>query len=212
MPDFRISVVGLNIEGHAMHRSKRFLTSAAMAALFALPALPVFSAGEDTSAGGSIVAGTWEHHHATFTYWGVTARYSCDGLEDNVRALLLHLGARNDAKVNARGCPHGPSVPGRNGIVEVDFYSLTPSADANAANVVQAHWTPVAVSPTHPYFMAHGDCELVDELKDIISKNFSFRDLKYRTDCVPYQVNIDDFSIKADALKALPAPVAAARQ
>jgi hypothetical protein len=30
--------------------------------------------------------------------------------------------------------------------------------------------------------------------------------VNYRTDCVPYQLNIDDFSIKAQALKALPAP------
>ncbi len=61
------------------------------------------------------------------------------------------------------------------------------------------------MSPTHPYFMAGGDCELVHEMKDIISKNFSLRDLNYRTDCVPHQVNIDGFGIKAQALKALPA-------
>jgi len=194
-----------------MQYSKRILTSAAMVGLLALPALPVLSAGDDTSAGGSVVAGTWEHHQARFSYFGITTLYSCDGLEDNTRALLVHLGARHDAKVMALGCPHGSSVPGRNAIVDVDFYSLSPSADANAANTVQAQWTPVQVTPTHPYFMGRGDCELVDELKDLIKKNLSLRDLDYRTDCVPHQVVLDSFSVKAQALKPLPAAVAAAR-
>jgi hypothetical protein len=60
--------------------------------------------------------------------------------------------------------------------------------------------------------MSHGDCELIDEMKDLISKNFSLREMDYRTDCVPHQINIDDFSIKAQALKELPAPVAKAAQ
>ena len=59
--------------------------------------------------------------------------------------------------------------------------------------------------------MGRGDCELVGELKDLISKNFSLRDLNYRTDCVPHQLTLDDFSVKAQALKPLPAAVAAAR-
>jgi hypothetical protein len=192
-----------------MQRSKRIGTLAAMAAFLAFLALPLISAADDSAAGPAI-AGTWVHRHANFTYCGVTALYSCDGLEDNIRALLVHLGARKaDAKVNARGCPHGPSVPGHNAIVELDFYSLAPGADANAANTVQAHWAPVVVNTTHPYFMGRGDCELVEELKDILSKNFSFRDLNYRTDCVPYQEYPDPFSIKAEALKPLPAAVAA---
>ena len=183
-----------------------------MAGLLALPARPVLSAGDDTPAGGPVVAGTWVHHQTRFSYFGITTLYSCDGLEDNTRALLVHLGARKeDAKVSALGCPHGSSVPGRNAIVDVDFYSLSPSADANAANTVQAQWTPVQVSPTHPYFMDRGDCELVGELKDLISKNFSLRDLNYRTDCVPHQLTLDDFSVKAQALMPLPAAVAAAR-
>ena len=153
------------------------------------------------------------HRHANFTYWGVTALYSCDGLEENIRSLLVHLGARkDDVKVNARGCPRGPSVPSHTSIIELDFYSLAPSTDANAANAVQARWDPVLVNTTHPYFMGRGDCELVQELKDILSKNFSFRDLNYRTDCVPHEVSINDFSVKGEVLKPLPAAVASARE
>jgi len=188
-----------------MQRSKSF--SACLAALVALAA--IFSgtgswAAAPAEASGQVVTGAWQHHHVNFTYYGITALYSCDSLENNVRALLLHLGARKDAKVMARGCPHGYSVPGHNALVDVDFYALSPSSDAN--DTVQAQWMPVLVNSTHPSFMGRGDCELIDQMKDLISKNFSLREVSYRTDCVPHQVSIDGFTIKAQALKELPAP------
>jgi hypothetical protein len=198
------------LEEYAMQCSKRILISAAMTGLLALAALPVVNAADDKSASGPIVAGTWEHHKASFSYYGITSLYSCSGLETNISALLRHLGARKDLTVHAYGCPRGYDSPGRNAIVDVEFYSLSPSADANAVNTVQARWTPVEVSANRPYFIGHGDCELIDEMKDILSKNFSLRDLNYRADCVPHEVNINDFSVKAEVLKPLPTPVASA--
>jgi hypothetical protein len=194
-----------------MQRSKRILTSSVVGGLLALAALPVASA-KDEPAGGPVVAGTWEHRHASFHYDGITSLYSCAGLESNIRALLQHLGARKDLTVRAYACPGGYNAPGRSAIVDVDFYSLAPGADANAANSVQARWTPVTVSANYPSSIGRGDCELIHEMKDILSKNFSLRDLNYRTDCMPGQVNINDFSIKAETLKPLPATVASAAQ
>jgi hypothetical protein len=191
-----------------MQRSKRIWTAAAIATFCALSALRVVSA-ENKTAGGPIVAGTWVHHHANFSYFGITALYSCSGLETNIRQLLQHLGARKDITVRAAGCPYGYDVPSRTAIIDVDFYSLSPSVDANAADAVQARWAPVRVSPNHPYFIGDGDCELIDELKDILSKNFSLRDLDYRTDCVPRQLTINGFSVKAEALMPVPIAVAA---
>jgi hypothetical protein len=191
-----------------MQRSKSFSASLAVA----LVALAAISSGTacwgaaPAEASGPIVTGEWQHHHVNFSYYGITTLYSCDGLEETVRSLLLHLGARKDAKVSAQGCPNGPSVPGRNAIVDVDFYTLSPSSDAN--DTVQAQWMPVLVNATHPSFMGHGDCELIAEMKDLISKNFSLREVSYRTDCVPHEVNIDDFTVKAQALKELQAPKA----
>jgi hypothetical protein len=194
-----------------MQRSKR-ISSSSMGSRFwkgMIVALIATCAGAgtgvaaDSGAPQGQVTATWQHHHASFTYYGITALYSCDGLEDNIRALLLHFGARKDLKVSARGCPHGPSVPGPNAIIETDFYSPSPSTDSNAADTVPARWTPVEVSPTHPYFMGRGDCELIGEMKDLITKNFTLRDLSYRADCTPHEVNINDFTVKAQALKAV---------
>ena len=195
-----------------MQRSKQILTSAVVSGLLALAALPVANATNDGPAGGPVVAGTWEHRHASFHYDGITSLYSCAGLESNVRALLQHLGARKDLTVRAYGCLGGYNQPGRTAIVDVDFYSLAPSADAGAANSVQARWTPVTVRANHPNSIRDGDCELIHEMKDILSKNFSLRDLNYRTDCRPGEVNINDFSVKAEILKPLPATVASAAQ
>jgi hypothetical protein len=195
-----------------MRHSKQIWTRAAVAAFLVMAALPAVSATGDSPASGSAVAGTWQHRHAKFTYYGITSLYSCSGLETNISQLLRHLGARKDAKVRAIGCPRGYDTPGRNALVELDFYSLAPSTDANGADTVQARWTPVQVTANRPYFIEHGDCELMDEIKDVLTKNFSFRDLKYRTDCVPHQVNINDFSVNAEVLKPLPATVASAKQ
>jgi hypothetical protein len=193
-----------------MQCSKRILISAAINGLLALAALPATVAAADSSSGAPVVSGTWQHHKASFNYYGITSLYSCSGLETNVRSLLQHLGARKDLTVRAYGCPGGYDTPGRNAIVDLDFYSLAPSADANGADTVQARWTPVEVRANHPFFVGHGDCELIDEMKDILSKNFSLRDLNYRTDCVPHGVNINDFSVKAEVLKPLSTPVASA--
>jgi hypothetical protein len=185
-----------------MQRSKRILISAALTVLVGLAALPVVNAA-DEGAAGPVVAGTWEHHKANFTYFGITSLYSCNGLESNIRQLLQHLGARKDLTVRAYGCPYGFDTPGRSAVVDLDFYSLSPSTDANAADTVQARWTPVQVSANRPYFIGHGDCELITEMKDILSKSFSLRDLNYRTNCVPHEVNVNDFSVKGEILKPL---------
>ena len=185
-----------------MQRSKRILISAALTGLVGLAALPVVYAA-DEGAAGPVVAGTWEHHKANFTYFGITSLYSCNGLESNIRQLLQHLGARKDLTVRAYGCPYGFDTPGRSAVVDLDFYSLSPSTDANAADTVQARWTTVQVSANRPYFIGHGDCELITEMKDILSKSFSLRDLNYRTNCVPHEVNVNDFSVKGEILKPL---------
>jgi hypothetical protein len=195
-----------------MQRNKRSISALlGVITAFALTGIAVTAFAADSPGGGPVIASSWQHHKAGFTYYGLTALYSCDGLENNIRSLLLHLGARKDVTVSAQGCPNGPSVPGRNALVTADFWTLSPSETSNTPQTVQARWAPVAVSATHPYFMDHGDCELIEQMKDLISKNFSLRDLTYRTNCVPHEVVIDDFSIKAQALKAVPELTGAAK-
>jgi hypothetical protein len=162
----------------------------------------------DTPA-ADIITGAWQHHHASFNYIGFTSLYTCDGLEGQVRQILLHLGARHDTKVTARGCPGPYNTPSHIASVVADFYTLAPATDVAEAGTVQARWAPVEVTPQRPFFMSDGDCELIQEMKDLITQNFSLRDVEYRTSCVPHRQTLVGFTVKGESLRALP-PTASA--
>jgi hypothetical protein len=166
---------------------------------------PANSAAVDTPAtpAADLVTSSWQHHQVTFNYFGITSLYTCDGLEDQVRQILLHLGARNDAKVYASGCPGPYIAPSRTAWVKADFYTLTPAADAVGSGTVKASWTAVEVTPRRPAFMGDGDCELIQAMKDLIIKNFTLRNVEYRTSCVPHEVSLDTYAVKGQALKTL---------
>jgi hypothetical protein len=163
-------------------------------------------AGAETPPGSNaaVVAGSWQHHTVKVSYYGITSLYTCSGLEDHVKDILVHFGARKDAKVRASGCARGPDAPSHNAWIDADFYTLTPATDATAPDTVQAYWASREIGPRRPYFMDDGDCELVDQMKDTISKSFALKDLKYETDCVPHQIMINGYHVKADALIAVP--------
>jgi hypothetical protein len=166
---------------------------------------PSNSAAADSPAvpPADIVNGSWQHHQVTFNYFGITSLYTCDGLEDQVRQILLHLGARNDAKVYASGCPGPYNAPSRTAWVKADFYTLVPATDGAGSGTVKANWTAVEVTPRRPTYMGDGDCELVQAMKDLIMKNFSLRNVEYRTSCVPHEVSLDAYAVKGQALKAV---------
>lgn len=177
-------------------------------ALAALCILPVSSPAAEAVAAppNEVVTGAWQHHEVTFSYTGFTSLYTCSGLEDHVRQILLHLGARKDLKVSAYGCPGWDNVPSRTAWVRTDFYTLAPAPDAAGSDAVRAHWTPLVVTPLRPSFMGDGDCELVDQMKDLVTKNFSLRDVQYRTSCVPNELHLDSYAVKGQALRAVPTP------
>jgi hypothetical protein len=156
------------------------------------------------SAPTDVVSGAWQHHKVTFDYYGFTSLFTCDGLDDQVRQILLHLGARRDAKVRASGCPGPYNTPSHNAWVDADFYTLAPAAAAKGSDTVKARWTSLEVTPRRPEFMGDGDCELIQEMKDLITKNFTLRDVEYRANCVPHELWMDSYAIKGQTLKAVP--------
>jgi hypothetical protein len=157
-------------------------------------------------AAADVVAAVWQHHKMTVNYFGVTAAYSCDALEQHVRDILLHFGARKDVKVDANGCARGPEVPSHDAWIQTDFYTLAPAESAAAKDTVKAHWAAREVTPHRPSFMGDGDCELIEQVKDLISKSFALRELQYRSECVPHEIVVDGFAVKAQALIATDQP------
>ena len=70
---------------------------------------------------------------------------------------------------------------------------------------------PVELTPQRPFFMGEGDCELMQGMKDLMTKNFSLRDLRYRTDCFPNAPTPDSFAINGQTLTAAPQKPAVGR-
>lgn len=186
-----------------MRRISRFLKWGGTMTATWLLAMSVRSVAADPVP--EAVAGTWQHHQDTFYYYGLTALFSCTSIEDHVKQILLYLGARKDAYVSANGCPGGFDTPGHSANVHADFYTLAPAEAAGAPGTIKAQWMPVEMTPKHPFFIGDGDCELIKSMQDFLPKNFSLRDVRFTTDCVPYELTPNGFSVKAAVLKALPA-------
>ena len=153
------------------------------------------------SAADDTVAVEWQHRHASFNYFGVTVLYSCDGLEGQVRRILVYLGARSDLKVTA-GCARGPDELVHDAWVDLDF-SVPVPANTAAAGALRARWTHLELSPEHPNFMSRGDCELMQTMKDMVTKNFSTQGLDYKTSCFPGELTFDGFAVKGELLETV---------
>jgi len=145
----------------------------------------------------------WTHRELWFVYLGVTTHYSCDGLRDKVRVVLLDLGARKeDLQVVESACGVSPGRPDPFPGVRIKMSVLTPADTATAGQEsVQAHWQPVALKvDDYHYTNDSGQCELVEQVRDKILPLFTTRNLDYRSDCVPHQASPTGPSLKLEAL------------
>jgi len=174
----------------------RHWSAAAVAALSAF-------AGQANAAPPEQQPAIWQEHHAQFDYFGITSRFTCDGLELKVRQILLYLGARDDVYVQATGCPGGPFSISRSAWVRADFSTLTTSAAmSDSTNATSASWTALDLAAQRPSFLGDGDCELIDQMKKLVTDNFSWRGkVSYRTDCPINTTQFRDFQIQGEVLK-----------
>jgi hypothetical protein len=176
--------------------------------------LPLWAAGEGT---GNPVAAVWKEQRLDFSYMGRTARYSCEGLRDKMRSLLLDLGARRDLKVSLLGCDE--SAPLRHGYLgprlSIVFSSLAlPDAAAKPLrpgdlSAVQARYESFTLTSDAFRNYTVGDCELVEEFTRQILPKFATKDVKQDITCVPYQASGSRFFVRGEILRAGAIPKAA---
>jgi hypothetical protein len=143
----------------------------------------------------------WQEHKTSIVYFGLTSTYSCTGIESKIRNILQLLGARKDVTADASACGANGMSMGHSLNVNIRFFSLAPADPASAAPHVMAGWAPVQIAPNHPGFMGDGDCELADQLHELIGKNFSSRNLDYRASCTPYENTLNSYSMHGEFLK-----------
>ena len=77
----------------------------------------------------------WKEQHLEFSYAGRTSRYSCDGLREKVRAMLLDLGVRRDVKMTPLRCDDADPLHGDGGgsRIKIVFSSPALSGDGGQA-------------------------------------------------------------------------------
>jgi hypothetical protein len=140
-----------------------------------------------------------------FVYMGRTSRYSCDGLRDKVRAMLLDLGARRDIRISAIGC-------GASSDPSLDIVFSTPALPDGAAKplhagdleAVNARFETFTITSDPFRNMGISDCELVEEFTRQILPKLATRALKQDINCVPFQQSGSRFLVHGEILRTLP--------
>jgi hypothetical protein len=201
--------------------SARAVVCTGLAGAYALAALPVWAAPPvpgspmapaPISAVGNPVAAVWKERHIDFFYLGRTARYSCDGLRDKVRAMLLDLGARRDVKIVAIGCEDYNRVRVNSAGPSLNIIFSAPAFPDAAAKPLRpgdlaatdARFEAFTITSDAFRNMGIGDCELVEEFTRQILPKLVTRDLKRDITCVPNQQSGSRFLVQGEILKTLP--------
>jgi hypothetical protein len=167
-----------------------------------------FASADNAASASTPLTAQWQHQSRTLNFQGFTSQYTCDGIEDKIRQILVYLGARSDAKVRA-SCAYGPNKPSPYASVSMEFDTLAataaPAAGGSApTESVSARWQPVELSSRRPSFMGSGECELVEQLKPVLKASFALEGLDYNTRCIPHQVTLGDYNVRGRALQASP--------
>jgi hypothetical protein len=146
----------------------------------------------------------WVQKKLKFVYQGFTTRYSCQGLREKVREVLLQLGARpSDLSVREIGCTTGFSQPDPAPSVGGTFYVLEP-ASGSTEQPIDAAWQRVNVSVGRPGLDTAGQCELVEQVKQRILPLFTTRNVAFERRCIPHKLTPNGSSLSVDVLKPAP--------
>jgi hypothetical protein len=146
----------------------------------------------------------WVHKEFQYTYQGFTTHYSCDGLRDKVRQILLQFGARkDDLKVYDFGCASPSGRPDRFPSVSVKMSVLVPAGSAGADGAgpeLPSHWQPVRLKLDQSSLAEAGECELVEQVKSKVLPLFSTRNVDLQNFCIPHQLDPGGTHLVAEVL------------
>ena len=162
---------------------------------------------------GNLIPAVWKEQHLSFVYSGRTSRYTCDGLRDKVRALMLDLGARRDLTITALGCESPASLVrfGSAGQSLSIVFSAPALPDTKLSTLhsgdlaaVYARFETFVITNDVFRNMGVADCELVEEFARQILPKLVTRDLSHDISCVPFQQNGARFMVRGEILRSLP--------
>jgi hypothetical protein len=167
---------------------------------------PATSFGDVPPTSSAPERGSWQKHQYSFVFMGFTSTYSCDGLADKIKVLLVAAGARRDSKSRPGACASGFGRPDKFARADLTFYTLTPATDAAAtdAKLISGVWRPVSFSALSPRELSTGDCELVEQFRSNVLPMFAVRNVVNRTTCVPHQDSGSTINLQFESFAASP--------
>jgi hypothetical protein len=148
-----------------------------------------------------ISAGNWQKHEYNFRVLGFTSTYSCDGLADKLRALLLAAGARADARSTGGACSRGYGNPDKFASAKLTFYTLSPG-EPQGQVAITGSWRAVEFTGRRPRELDLGDCELMDQFRQSVLPLFSVRNLVNQVSCIPNQASGSVINLKFESFQA----------
>lgn len=149
---------------------------------------------------------TWRERRVEFVYAGRGTRYSCEGLTEKVRALLLELGARSDLELVPSDCRDVDRArpPAGQPRLRIVFFAPMPSAGVAAAGVpLRARFEPFALMSDAFGNLGVGDCELVQGFADQILPRLSVRRVIREISCSPLRPSGNRYRVRGEVLKML---------
>jgi hypothetical protein len=156
--------------------------------------------------------GVWQEHRYSFVFMGFTSTYSCDGLADKLKLLLIAAGARADARSQPGACASSFGHPDKFARADLVFHTLAPaetaptavSPDTKSAAPTPGVWRQVVFGYHSPRDLRTGDCELVEQFKSNLLSMFTTRNVVSTTTCIPHQDSGSNINLKFDSFAAPP--------
>jgi hypothetical protein len=149
----------------------------------------------------------WQKHEYSFEFMGFTSTYSCDGLADKLKVLLIAAGARHDVKSQPGACASGFGRPDKFSRASLTFYTLAPAGantPAPEGKPVEGTWRPVSISDRSPRELSTGDCELIEQFRNTVLPMFTTRNIEDRTTCIPHQESGSVINLRFETFATVP--------
>jgi hypothetical protein len=180
------------------------LTATVGATLLCTLILASAALADASSPASATVPGSWQKHQYSFAFMGFTSTYSCDGLADKLKKLLLAAGARADVTSQPGACASGFGRPDKFARADLTFYTLAPPGNDTAANAkpIDGVWRPVTFAARSPRELQVGDCELIEQFRDRLLPMFTTRNVVSNMTCVPHQESGSVIDLKFESLAA----------
>lgn len=151
--------------------------------------------------------GIWQSHKYSFQFMGFTSTYSCDGLADKLRVLLLAAGARSDVKSQPGACASPFGRPDKFARADLVFATLAPVAGnfLPDGKPVYGRWRSVTFTSRSPPELQLGDCEVVEQFRSQVLPMFATRNVVSNTTCIPNQESGSVIDLRFEVFAPLPA-------